>query len=307
MAVLALAQVFAPYAPAELLVKQEHAARATAVLAHLVAGTDKPEREEPDPEARVLPRPSWPLPQRIAVLAVALLGAGAAMALALVHLPVPAAERGPAAKLELTRVDDTVDAFDGISDDAVPRGEGIAILTESIPAGPGNTARPRFARVTLRDGESSEHGTERLARWLATLGPRNDGRRFAFQDVEELDEHAQRSRPIGVRTLLLAGEPILRTADVIDAIAVAPSHRSYSPEATVQVTLSPESAARFEDATRGWIERRIAILLDDKVTSAPVVRSAIGGGHISINMGSEGDPALHLIEAKRLARALGGD
>ena len=94
----------------------------------------------------------------------------------------------------------------------------------------------------------------------------------------------------------------------MDAVAVAPDNRhAYSQEASVQVTLSPESAARFEDATRGWVDRRIAILIDDKVNSAPVVKSAIGGGHISITMGSAGDPALHLVEAKRLARALGGD
>ena len=29
--------------------------------------------------------------------------------------------------------------------------------------------------------------------------------------------------------------------------------------------------------------------------------------HISITMGNAGDPGLHLVEAKRLARALGGD
>jgi preprotein translocase subunit SecY len=308
MAFLTLAQVFAPFAPTELLVKEEHAARATAILAHLVAGAEKPEREEPDPEARVQPRPAWPLPQRLAVLAVALLGACGAFALALVHLPVPAAERGHAAKLELTRVDDMVDAFAHVPDEAVPAGEGIAIMVESIPAGSAHTAHPHYARITLREGESAEGATARLARWVSAQNLLHDGERFAYQDIEDFDENTQRSRRIGVRTLVLVGEPILRTEDVIDAVAVAPDNRhSFSLEASVQVTLSPESALRFEDATRGWTNRRIAILLDDKVTSAPVVKSAIGGGHISINMGSAGDPAVHLVEAKRLARALGGD
>jgi preprotein translocase subunit SecD len=221
---------------------------------------------------------------------------------------VPAAERGPAAKLELTRVDDIVDPFAQVTDETVPPGEGIAIMVESIPAGRGHTARPHFARITLREGESTEGATARLARWVTSQNLLHDGARFAYQDVEDLDEDTQRARRIGVRTLVLVGEPILRTEDVVDAVAVAPDSRhQFSPEASVQVTLSPESALRFEDATRGWTDRRIAILLDDKVTSAPVVKSAIGGGHISITMGSAGDPALHLVEAKRLARALGGD
>ncbi|MDB4994721.1 MAG: Preprotein translocase secY subunit, partial [Myxococcaceae bacterium] len=308
MAFLTLAQVFAPYAPAELLVKEEHAARASAVLAHLVAGAEKPEREEPDPEAQVKPTKAWPLPQRFAVLAVALLGACGAFALAVVHLPVPAAERGPAAKLELTRVDDTIDPFEHVTDAALPEGEGISILIESIPAGRGHTARPHYARIMLRDGESAGSATARLVRWVDAQNLLTDGARFAYQDVEDFDEETQRSHQIGVRTIVLVGEPILRTADVVDAVAVAPDNRhAYSLEASVQVTLSPESAARFEDATRGWVDRRIAILIDDKVNSAPVVKSAIGGGHISITMGSAGDPALHLVEAKRLARALGGD
>jgi preprotein translocase subunit SecD len=223
---------------------------------------------------------------------------------------VPAAERGPAVKLELTRVDDTVDPFEHVDDDSLPPGEGITILRENIPAGRGITATPHFARIMLRDGESSESATARLARWVATLDTlpsHADGTRFAFQDVEDYDDATGRSQRVGVRTLVLVGAPILGTADVVDAVAVAPDGRSYSPEATVQVTLSPEAATAFEDATRGWVNRRIAILVDDKVYSAPVVKSAIGGGHLSITMGSSGDPAQHLAEARKLARALGGE
>jgi preprotein translocase subunit SecD len=71
------------------------------------------------------------------------------------------------------------------------------------------------------------------------------------------------------------------------------------------VTLSSEAAARFEAATRAWVQRRLAIMVDDEIDSAPVVKSAIGGGHISITVGT-GDPERQFKQAESLARRLRG-
>lgn len=49
----------------------------------------------------------------------------------------------------------------------------------------------------------------------------------------------------------------------------------------------------------------MTILVNEQVNSAPRILSAIGGGLITITMG-EGDPDAMLVEARELARALGG-
>jgi preprotein translocase subunit SecD len=53
----------------------------------------------------------------------------------------------------------------------------------------------------------------------------------------------------------------------------------------VQVDLSDGGRARFSDATEAAIGRKLAIVLDGRVVSAPVVQSRIPGGRIQITMG----------------------
>jgi len=71
----------------------------------------------------------------------------------------------------------------------------------------------------------------------------------------------------------------------------------------VSVTLSPAGAKRFERATREWMHRRMAIELDGVIDSAPVIKTAIGGGHLSISLGA-GDPEEHMAAARHLADSL---
>ena len=70
----------------------------------------------------------------------------------------------------------------------------------------------------------------------------------------------------------------------------APSNtQSGMPEVYVAITFSPAGADRFEEVTGANIQRRFAIILDDVINSAPVIKSKIGGGRASITMGA-GDP-----------------
>jgi preprotein translocase subunit SecD len=110
---------------------------------------------------------------------------------------------------------------------------------------------------------------------------------------------------VGIRTFVLVGDSVLGTDDVTDATAKLESIGEGPPMAYVAVTLSPASSTRFEDATREWTSRRLAIVIDDVIQSAPVIRTAIAGGRISITL-AVGEPDERLAEARRLARALGG-
>lgn len=101
---------------------------------------------------------------------------------------------------------------------------------------------------------------------------------------------------------MLTGPSLIRDGDIVEA-AAAMSDQSGIPEVYVAITLSPEGAERFRVATRDAVQRRIAIVVDDEIDSAPVVKAEIGGGRMSITMGA-GDPDRQLGQAKALARSL---
>jgi preprotein translocase subunit SecD len=65
----------------------------------------------------------------------------------------------------------------------------------------------------------------------------------------------------------------------------------------VHVTLAPAAAKRFEDFTSKNVGAKLAIVVDGKVKSAPVIKAAISGGHVEVSVGSQK-------EAELLARSL---
>ncbi|MGZ3427036.1 MAG: SecDF P1 head subdomain-containing protein, partial [Polyangia bacterium] len=66
----------------------------------------------------------------------------------------------------------------------------------------------------------------------------------------------------------------------------------------VSLTFDHEGAVLFEKATSASIGRKMAIILDEKVNSAPVIEGRIGGGHARITMGGFSDPFQLQNEAK---------
>jgi preprotein translocase subunit SecD len=97
---------------------------------------------------------------------------------------------------------------------------------------------------------------------------------------------------------------VITTDDVTEAMASV-NTTSGTREVYVAVTLSPEGAEKFRVATRENVQRRIAIIVNGQIESAPIVKTEIGGGRISITMGA-GDPDVQLTQAKALAKSLGG-
>ncbi len=71
----------------------------------------------------------------------------------------------------------------------------------------------------------------------------------------------------------------------------------------VGIEFDPEGAKVFEKLTAENVKRRMAIVLDGNVNSAPSISEKIGGGHARITLGS-GDPRYELEEAKNLALVL---
>ncbi|MCE9571514.1 MAG: hypothetical protein K8W52_00010 [Deltaproteobacteria bacterium] len=139
-----------------------------------------------------------------------------------------------------------------------------------------------------------------LERYVAQLADRDPAlalpadRRLGLEHVVE----APGQRPIW-RTYLLERTPALTGASVATAEAVTnPDTR----ESTVMVEFDRTGAQTFADLTARIVGRRLAIVLDGSIKSAPVVMSSIRGGRVQITMG--GEATVQAREAKELAPVL---
>jgi preprotein translocase subunit SecD len=207
---------------------------------------------------------------------------------------VRGAPTGPRPKLEVALVDDSFDALSGVDESTLPPGSRLVV--ENAPSGPSINVMVHYARIVAGPGETADDAAARLDTSLRKITIPPD-HHFALGPV--YDEGIP--RPVAARSYLLSGTPILREFDVTAADAILGEDGRWM----VAVTLSAAAAKRFEDATRLALRRRLAIVVDGRVNSAPVIQSVIAGGHIQITLGNL-DPETQRQEAQRLAQGLGG-
>jgi preprotein translocase subunit SecD len=117
----------------------------------------------------------------------------------------------------------------------------------------------------------------------------------AFERVESRDEQAM------WRSYYLYRKAELTNADIED-VEVNWDPRTSRPE--VSLGFTREAAQRFADLTGRSVGRKLAILLDGKIESAPVIESRIEGGRARITMGGFGDAIQLQQEAKDLVAVL---
>ncbi|MCS6914909.1 MAG: protein translocase subunit SecD [Myxococcales bacterium] len=72
----------------------------------------------------------------------------------------------------------------------------------------------------------------------------------------------------------------------------------------VSITFDAQGADLFEKVTGSNVGRRLAIILDNKVTSAPTIEGRIGGGRARITLGGFSDPFALQQEARDLVAVL---
>ena len=205
------------------------------------------------------------------------------------------------ARLEFKMLDDDADFFGKIPDSEVPVSEGIEIRFENAPAGVGKTVKNNFARIEKRQDESMNDALVRLKKWTATLNVPDD-HIIGYEKIEDPDEETGKFVEKGWRTFYLFQRAEV-TGEYITDAARAVNTQSGMPEVYVSITFSPAGADRFEEVTGANVQRRFAIILDDVINSAPVIKSKIGGGRASITMGA-GDPDTQLKNAERLEMVL---
>lgn len=111
----------------------------------------------------------------------------------------------------------------------------------------------------------------------------------------------ERAQPAYHRTYLLERASIVTDADVASA------HVDFDPNTLlpqVSVTFTPDGARAFGDATATRAGHKLAILVDGRVVSAPIVQTAIRGGRVTITVAGA-DRRAQEVEAGALAAALG--
>jgi hypothetical protein len=205
------------------------------------------------------------------------------------------------AELEVVRVDDTIDPFKGVSEAEIPVNENFTIMVEVSRVGSGKLVSTHFATVLPHHSETKEAATARLRKWLDhfVLPP---GARFGFGDMGGLDPDPQKN-PVARRSYILVGESLVLTDDIDDATT---SINGSDPvqENDISVTLTTVGMKRFADLTRDWQHRRLVIVVNRVVRTAPVVGSVVDSGPLifPVGLGEENTPAL----AARMARDLRG-
>ncbi len=205
------------------------------------------------------------------------------------------------ARLEFKMVDDEADFFGKIKEAPETEAQGIRIEQEAAPAGPGKTVPSHYAVLIKRENETMPEALKRFRTWTETLGVPDD-HQVGFEALQEPHPDTQKLQDVSWRTFYLFSRAEV-TGDYISDASRAIDSQKTPPEYYVALTFSPQGADRFEEVTGANIQRRFAIILDDVIDSAPVIRSKIGGGHASITMGA-GDPEEQLRKAEKLELVL---
>jgi preprotein translocase subunit SecD len=217
------------------------------------------------------------------------------------------------ARLEFKMLDDggSEKVFGSIKEDSLPQDEGIALYQEIAPDGLDGAGKKRqvkafYARISCQPkkypNESMSECLGRFKAWASTLNVPDD-HAIGFEAVTEpvTDTEPLQFKQVGWRTVYMFARAEL-TGDYITEASVGQDQQNFG-QYYVLLSFSPAGADRFEEVTGANVNRRFAIILDDVVDSAPVIKQKIGGGKATITMGA-GDPEKQLHDAKQLELVL---
>ena len=197
------------------------------------------------------------------------------------------------ARLEFKVMDDEGTGW--IADLTLP--ENIRLTSERVQAG--DTAAT--ANYLVASGAESR---QRLQAFIATLRASNqipDGHDFLVGEADfgELDEGEVREETW--RTYYTHSRADV-TGDAIEDAGIGRDEQTGNPHVTISFN-GPGSRA-FERLTGDNIHRRMAIVLDDRVNTAPNIQSRIGGGRAQITLGGNRPETEMLEEASDLVVVL---
>lgn len=222
------------------------------------------------------------------------------------------------ARLEFKVLDDEA-TFVADLDAETIEAAGLERRTESAPAG---ESRPQVATSYLvatgepcdgasldipRAGEDDEpciEPRERLQSFIDSLDMPDDHQlivsRLSRSEDTEVDERDRDEE--SWRTYYVFRSTDVTGEDVADAAVTYDPNEGNRP--VVSITFNSAGATKFEEMTGRNTKRRMAIVLDDRAESAPVIQTRIGGGRAQITLGSMLDYNKLLEEANQLVVVL---
>ena len=214
------------------------------------------------------------------------------------------------ARLEFKMLDDDTDYFGALSKKLSPESlpEGLSFYQETVSVGKteegdARTRTNTYAFLKKGEKETSSQTLQRFRDWVATLDVPSD-REIGFElERRTIDEVSLKQEEAGFRTYYLKSRAEVTGDQVRDAAAQPEQGQGTLGGWNVALTFTDIGGKAFGRITAANIKRRFAIILDGRVESAPVIQSAITGGHAQITMGS-GDPEQQLRDSKKLELVL---
>jgi preprotein translocase subunit SecD len=208
------------------------------------------------------------------------------------------------ARLEFKLLDDETDFFGQIrataKEETLP--VGLEFYGENAPIGKNadgevQTHQTTYAYLKKGDKETSQETLKRFREWVATL-PVPPDREIGFELDYKSDEVTLKQTEAGYRTFLLRSRAEV-TGDMIrDAGAQSDQGQGSLGGWHVALTFTDQGGKIFEKITAANVKRRFAIILDNRVESAPVIQGRIPGGHCQITLGGS-DPEAQLRDARK--------
>lgn len=193
------------------------------------------------------------------------------------------------AQLEFRGVDDLNNFVAGLSD--LP--EGIERDSEAVSAGPSN---PQVTSTFLvAKGPDAQ---QKLAAYVKTLSVPEDRRLVLGRHELDPEDPAKEA----YRTYMLVATSDVTGRHVEDAAVTFDPNEGNRPVVSLQ--FKREGAELFRQLSVTYLKKRMAIVLDDRVESAPVIQSEIGGGRAQITLGSYLDYTALMQEANDLVIVL---
>jgi protein-export membrane protein SecD len=174
------------------------------------------------------------------------------------------------AQLEFKAVEETSTFVRDLTD--LP--EGVTLAQEQTENGP---SQPVTAFYLRAEGDNAQ---QLLKDYVAHLSV-PEGRQLLV-GPEESDPTAQDQTEVWRTYMLLAATPV--TGDDIRDAYVGTDPNTQNP--VVLLSFSPQGADEWASFTGTHERRRVAIVLDEIVKSAPRINERIGGGNTQISLGS---------------------
>jgi preprotein translocase subunit SecD len=181
------------------------------------------------------------------------------------------------ARLEFQIVDDEASFVNDLTD--LP--EGVTKRTETASAG---VSKPSVSSTYLvAKGKDARKKLSDYIEKLKGAGRIPEDHELVVGDLDRADASApgKAAEPAWRTYYLFARAEV--TGQAIEDAGVATDPQTNKPY--VSINFNSDGADVFEELTGRNVKRRMAIVLDDRVASAPVIQTKIGGGRCQITLG----------------------